>query len=326
MSFIYYLKEKWYMFIISVIAVLFAIAIFLLDRDAVFGNSNTIYIFSAIILFFILFVVIDFLAYRSRVKKLSSFIKNGGIGEYESFFPSDRLYSDQVSDIANEYNIFRSQTAEESAEEMDFITKWVHDVKVPISAMKLLLENDVDDLKDRLDMELLSIEQDTQKVLFHIKSKSFYDDYKIAEASTQSIINSSLKQFATFFAYKKINLKITGGDYSVLTDSKWSGYIVSQFISNAIKHTDDNGEISINTIKDKNSISISVRNTGLGIEVRDIQSVFIRGYTASSRQNQSSTGYGLYLSKTLSDKLGHEVRVESVYGKYAKFSLIFRNS
>ncbi len=326
MSFINYIKERWYMFIISMLTVLFALAIYVLDNDAVLGNSNTIYIFSGVALFFVVFLLIDYLTYRERVKKLSFYIKNGGIGEYESFYPSDRSYSNQVNEIANEYNRYRAKQADESAEELDFITKWVHDVKVPISAMKLLLENDAKDLKDRLDMELLSIEQDTQKVLYHIKSKSFYDDYKIAEISIQSLINSSLKQFATFFAYKKINLEIIGSDYKVLTDSKWSGYIISQFISNAIKHTDDNGKISINTVKDKNGITVSVKNTGSGIETRDLQSVFSRGYTASGRQHQNSTGYGLYLSKNLAGQLGHEVRVESAYGKYAKFSLVFGKS
>ena len=168
--------------------------------------------------------------------------------ETDFSFPIDELYAKNVSELAREYNSYRMHIAQDSAQEMDFITKWVHDVKVPISAMKLLIENDAKDLKEKLDMNLSDIEQDTQKVLFHIKSKSFYDDYKIEKVDTKSIINKQLKPFAVFFAYKKIALKLDGENQSVLTDSKWSGYILSQFLSNAVKHTPEGGQITIETV------------------------------------------------------------------------------
>lgn len=319
-----YIKERWYMFVVIVIAAIFVISVCVLDKQALFANTSAAYILSGIALFLLIYVFIDYLIIKHRVKNLSAFIKNGGIEEFDFTYPSDILLSVQINKLTNEYNRYRAKIAGASAEDLEFITKWVHDVKVPISAMKLLLESDSDNLKKRLEMELLSIEQNTQKVLFSIKSKSFYDDYKIAKASTKSLINNSLKQFSTFFSFKKINLKMDINDYMVLTDKKWSGYIISQFLSNAIKHTPDSGEISIDSLKTDAGIEISVTNTGEGIDKRDLNQVFNRGYTSSNRHHTKATGYGLFLSKKLADKLGHNIYVKSECGKYAKFVLVIK--
>ncbi len=324
MSFFDYIKEKWYMFVMIIVCIVFVFAIMLIDTSLLSGNL--IYVFSGILLFLVFYIVVDFFITKSRIKKLSEYIKNGGTGNEEFSFPSDRIYSKDITQLANEFNRYRAQVVSSSADELDFITKWVHDVKVPISAMKLLLESDMENVKERLEMELSAIQQNTQKVLFHIKSRSFYDDYTISQVSTRSLINTSLKQFSTFFAYKKITLKLGDEDFTVLTDSKWSGYIISQLLSNAVKRTPPNGEITIKTTKDKDDVTISIKNTGQGIRNSDLQHIFNRGYTSNdNRSGLASTGYGLYLSKKLADKLGHCLTAASKYGEYAQFSLIFSN-
>lgn len=164
-----YIKERWYMFAVIIIATIFVISVCVLDKKALLANTSVAYILSGIALFLLIYIFIDYMIIKHRVKNLSVFIKNSGTEEFDFTYPSDILLSEQVNKLVNEYNRFRAKIAGESAEDLDFITKWVHDVKVPISAMKLLLETDSENLKERLEMELLSIEQNTQKVLFSIK-------------------------------------------------------------------------------------------------------------------------------------------------------------
>ncbi len=323
MNFWDYLKEKWYMFVLSAIVLIFSSSVFFLGNGGLGVNTDDVYVLLGAVIFFTVFIIIDFIVYKSRTKKIISFIKNGAQEDLDSFFPSDKYYCDDITKLVQEHNKFRSSTVLEHSKDLDFVTKWVHDVKVPISAMKLLLESDNEDIKERLEMELLSVEQSIQNVLYNIKSRSFSDDYKIAKTSTKKMIAASLKQYATFFSHKKILLKITGDDYPVLTDIKWSGYIISQFISNAVKHTKSGESIEISTVKKEKSTMISVRNSGEGIEKADLKSIFSRGYTAASRNTAYSTGYGLYFSKRLADKLGHRLIAESEKGEYAKFSIIF---
>jgi len=127
-----------------------------------------------------------------------------------------------------------------------------------------------------------------------------------------------------FFSYKKLGISIEGEFYDVLTDEKWSGYILSQILSNAVKYTPVRGNIIITTSKTGNEITISIKNSGKGILQKDIGQIFNKGYTSSDdRSGAKATGYGLYLSKKLSDLLGHRLTVESRYGEYAKFNLTF---
>jgi len=91
-----------------------------------------------------------------------------------------------------------------------------------------------------------------------------------------------------------------------------------------VKYTPDGGDIIIGTDKVENEVTISIKNTGKGILKKDIGQIFNKGYTSSeNRSGMKATGYGLYLSKKLSDKLGHRLEVESKHGQYAIFKLTF---
>jgi signal transduction histidine kinase len=313
------------LYLLVAIAFAFALSVYTLD-ERLKANKNVDYIFWGVLFAFVVFVILDYFTVKSRMNKLSSFIKNGGTEDIEFYYPVDNRYVQEVNELANKFNQYRAQIASDSADELDFTTKWVHDVKVPISAMKLLLDSDEID-KNRLEMELSSIEQNTQKVLFHIKSKSFYDDYKIKEIGTRELIVPNLKKYATFFAYKRISLNFSKDSYKILTDDKWSGYIISQLLSNAVKHTPYDGSIEINTVDMENRVRICIKNYGKGIKTCDLINIFNRGYSSDAVRNGSpSTGYGLYLSKQLADKLGHELYAKSKYGEYAEFCLVINKS
>jgi signal transduction histidine kinase len=325
MSFKKYIKERWYLYLLLSISFGFAFSVYMLD-ERLKTNKNVDYIFWGMLFVFIVFVVLDYFTVKNRMKTLSSFIQNGGTEDIELYYPVDNKYVYAINELAKKFNKYRADIASDSADEIDFITKWVHDVKVPISAIKLLLDSDEID-KNRLEMELSAVEQNTQKVLFHIKSKSFYDDYKVKEIWTRELIVPSLKKYATFFAYKRISLNFGSDSYKVLTDDKWSGYIISQLLSNAVKHTSYDGSIEINTMDMGNQVRICIKNYGKGIKTCDLLNIFNKGYSSDAVRNGSpSTGYGLYLSKQLADKLGHELYAKSKYGEYAEFCLVINKS
>ena len=88
-------------------------------------------------------------------------------------------------------------------------------------------------------------------------------------------------------------------------DEKWCTYIISQFISNAVKYTEKGGEINIYTVETTDEVIIKVKNTGAGIDEENIRNVFRRGYSGYNARKEKSTGYGLYLSERLAEKMGH---------------------
>ncbi|HWQ31204.1 MAG TPA: sensor histidine kinase [Negativicutes bacterium] len=333
MSIFEYLKERWITFTFIIFTFLFSITVYILDSSFSIRESNAAYILSGWFLAFAAYVVTDYWRLRLRFVKFRDYcMLNASSGSSEDFtYPVDREYARLVGRITAEGEAFKAETETRSAEEMEFITKWLHDIKVPISAARLILENNENTLPDKFyrDMytELFSIEESIQRVFYELKTNRFFDDYKITRVSTKRLIAQALKGYSNFFSYKRISLEIEGDDFEVLTDEKWSAYILSQFVSNAVKYSPDSGRIYISTVRNSDEICISVKNLGKGIIEKDLGQVFQKGYTSSeNRAGMKATGYGLFLSKKLGDLLGHRLYAESVYNKYALFGLVFKEN
>lgn len=319
MNFKEYIKEKWYFFIIFSLLIVFSYIIYFLTSTEVSGEI--IYVIEGIILFTLIYVFIDFVIINRRITKFKNIINDELQGELEFIYPQDLIYLKEVDLVLNKYKDYKDNSIIEHNDELEFITKWVHDVKVPISAIKILLEDLEDDRTDQLLMQTTYIEENIEKILFHMKSKNFHEDYSIANHSTKNIVSNALKEYAVFFSYKQISLELDVNDLFVRTDEKWSSYIVSQFISNALKHTNLGGVIKIRAYEDVNNVFISITNTSNEKDTMISNDIFKRGY--SNNINTKSTGYGLYLSKRLADKMGHSIKVDSVTNSTVTFNLIF---
>lgn len=330
MSVLNYMKERWIFITFLFSAFIFALLVYRLDSGFSIRASNAAYILMGWGFLFFTFFLIDFYTFHSRTRKFRSFCKLYATSEApeEFYYPADRDKAELIRELALEYERYKAENETKSAEEMDFITKWIHDVKVPIAAARLILESQQDKLPGEfyssLYSELFSIEESTMKVFFEMKSNRFFGDYRIAKIGTGRLIGQALKSYSNFFSYKKLGISVTGEDFEVLTDEKWSSYILSQIISNAVKYTPEGGSIEIRSEKDERGTAISIKNQGKGILRQDIDRIFQKGFTSTEdRQGAKSTGYGLYLSKKLSDLLGHSLSVESDPGEFALFRLTF---
>lgn len=331
MNFIDYLKEKWLTYVFILSSFIFSYSVYWLDNKFSVSQSNASYIVLGLAVILIIFISLDYFIFNIRIKKLRQYCRLNASSEEDLdvfAYPLDRAYAESFLEMVNKYEAYKMDISNRSSEELEFITKWIHDIKIPISSLRLIIDSNEHCMGERfnqsMETELSAIEQATQTLFFLIKSNQFYTDYKIAEIDTKKLIGEALKKYAHLFSYKKINIVISNDHFKVLTDEKWSEYIISQIFSNAIKYTPNNGSISVHTYKKKNMISIAIRNTGKGILSKDIGQIYNKGYTSSEdRTGMKSTGYGLYLSKKLCDMMGHELKVYSKYGEYAQFELCF---
>ncbi len=327
-----YIKERWIPLGFIFLAFLFAFLVYRLDSSFSLRASDASYILMGWGFLFAAYLVIDAYTLNSRARKFRDFCRLNGTSEgtEEFFYPSDRAYAELVREMAGEYEKYRAGIETKSAEEMEFITKWLHDAKVPIAAAKLILESQEERLPaefyKNMHTELFSIEESILQVFYEMKSNRFFDDYKVVRTSTKKLISQALKSYSSFFSYKRLGIAVEGGDYEVLTDEKWSSYILSQIISNAVKYTPEGGKIEILTEKEGSRTTISVRNEGKGIAPQDIGRIFNKGFTSSEeREGAKATGYGLFLSKKLADLLGHSLIAESKQNEYALFRLAFHD-
>jgi signal transduction histidine kinase len=332
MKVVNYLKERWIHLVFIALAFTFALLVYRLDHNFSIRDSNAVYILMGWGFLFVAWLIIDAYTLNSRSRKFRDFCRLNGRSEDtdDFFYPADHENALLVRELASEYEKYKAGIETKSAEEMEFITKWLHDAKVPIAAARLILESYEDklpaDFYKNINSEIFSIEESILQVFYEMKSNRFFDDYRISKVGTKKLIAQALKGYSSFFSYKRLGISVEDGDFEVLTDEKWSSYILSQIISNAVKYTPEEGHIEIRTEKTENRTVISVRNEGKGIPPQDLSRIFSKGFTASeSREGAKATGYGLYLSKKLSDLLGHTLTAESKQNEYAMFRLVFNN-
>ena len=106
----------------------------------------------------------------------------------------------------------------------------------------------------------------------------------------------------------------------MLTDEKWLGFVLGQILSNALKYT-KKGKISIYMSKSRPH-TLVIEDTGIGIRAEDLPRVFEKGFTGyNGREENRSTGIGLYLCGKIMKRPDHGIRIESELGKGTKVFL-----
>lgn len=204
---------------------------------------------------------------------------------------------------------------------IEYYTVWAHQIKTPIAAMKLTLQNEDTQAARQLFAELFRIEQYVDMVMAYLRLNSKTTDFVFREFEIDRIIKNSVKRFSSEFINRKIKLEYTPTDSKLITDEKWFSFVFEQILSNALKYTPSDGTIKI-YMKDGKSLCIS--DTGIGIDEADLPRIFEKGYTgANGRTDMRASGIGLYLCKNICEKLGCGLSVRSETGKGTEVTINF---
>lgn len=217
----------------------------------------------------------------------------------------------------------------------DYYSMWVHQIKTPISAMKLLLEAEREELgqlicddeqsqyllsdnMDSFEDELFRIEEYVSMALQYQRVSSTENDFVLEKVSVDGVIRDTIKKYAKIMIQRHIGINYSGTGQEVYTDGKWLAFMLEQILSNAIKYTPQ-GVVTIETAEEKDRFFITIKDTGIGIKAEDLPCVFEKGYTGyNGHADKKATGIGLYLCRQMADKLGHTIRMESEIGKGTK--------
>ena len=194
---------------------------------------------------------------------------------------------------------------------VEYYTVWAHQIKTPIAAMRLLLQDADTDEQRALLEQLQSVEQYVEMVLGYLRLESPSSDYVIRNYALDDIVRQAVRKFASQFIRRKLRLEYTPLNVSVITDEKWLLFVIEQVLSNALKYT-RSGSVSITLEAPK---TLCIRDTGIGIAPEDLPRVFEKGYTGSNgRTDKRATGIGLYLCRRILAKLGHSITIVSTPG------------
>ena len=283
-------------------------------------------------------VLVGFFRYSSKVKALSNALKRPV--EEQAQLPEatddvEILYHRLLENQSIARSESESSAAIRQSQMRDYYSMWVHQIKTPISAMKLLLEVEREELgqlicddeqsqyllsdnMDSFEDELFRIEEYVSMALQYQRVSSTENDFVLEKVSVDGVIRDTIKKYAKIMIRRHIGINYSGTGQEVYTDGKWLAFMLEQILSNAIKYTPQ-GVVTIETAEEKDRFFITVKDTGIGIKAEDLPRVFEKGYTGyNGHADKKATGIGLYLCRQMADKLGHTIRMESELGKGTK--------
>lgn len=283
-------------------------------------------------------VLVGFFRYSSKVKALSNALKRPV--EEQAQLPEatddvEILYHRLLENQSIARSESESSAAIRQSQMRDYYSMWVHQIKTPISAMKLLLEVEREELgqlicddeqsqyllsdnMDSFEDELFRIEEYVSMALQYQRVSSTENDFVLEKVSVDGVIRDTIKKYAKIMIRRHIGINYSGTGQDVYTDGKWLAFMLEQILSNAIKYTPQ-GVVTIETAEEKTGFFITIKDTGIGIKAEDLPRVFEKGYTGyNGHADKKATGIGLYLCRQMADKLGHTIRMESEIGKGTK--------
>ena len=240
---------------------------------------------------------------------------------------------------------------EENQDLQDFAARWCHELKLPLSAVLLMNERISDPTLRRAMREPLEkINQQLNTMLLGCRLQSPLLDLQIKEVNLFEEVKASVRNNQFFLIQQGFELILEVEPLCIHTDPQWLVYALDQIIQNAVKYGKKEkskeeaaeaigGEkkkrleaahsvLKFWTEKEKESVILHIKDYGQGIHPQDIGRIFEKGYTGKNFHNgkYKSTGMGLYMAKTIMERMGHRIKAESIYGEYSRFSVIFREN
>ena len=227
------------------------------------------------ILFFTWDILVEMQVYRQELL----------YGEREAQSPLERVLAEKLEAREMELYQQRSDSERKLTDLLDYYTLWVHQIKTPIAASQLLVAEVADrQLKQQLEQEIFKIDSYTNLVLQYLRLESFHDDLVLKQVQIEDLVKEIIRKYALFFIQKGLNVNLHDLDKEIVTDMEGQ--------------------------------ELCIKDTGIGIKNSDVLRVFERGFSGyNGRLTQQSSGLGLYLSKKISEELGHQIRIESEIGK-----------
>jgi signal transduction histidine kinase len=187
----------------------------------------------------------------------------------------------------------------------EYIEQWIHEIKTPITAMKLLCENNQYPFTREMLVELEKTTCYTEQALYYARSEHTEKDYSIHEIRLLDVVHNAIADNKYLLTKNDVAINISEFDYLIFSDEKWVRFILNQLIINAVKYRTEQPQIYIYAKQQNDQICLYLEDNGIGISANDLPRVFEKGFTGENgRVRQNATGIGLYLCKRLCDKLG----------------------
>lgn len=222
-----------------------------------------------------------------------------GFPEGEFLFSTARTMGSSMAEAVGD-------ARRDMGEYREYIETWIHEVKTPIAAARLCLENHPGPLADSVEDSLFQIEGYVEQALFYARSGAVDRDYAVRALPLNQAVSAALRRYARPLIEAGFRVELGNLDAVVCSDGKWVEFILGQLISNSLKYRASSPKLVFSQEVKRDGVVLSLLDNGPGIPPEDLPRVFDKGFTGANGRKLStrSTGLGLYLCKKLCARLG----------------------
>lgn len=284
----------------------------------------------ALLLVFTAAQLADFLRQRARLRELEAILE--GLDQKYLFaecVPTPRsLYERRLFELTRRAG--RDMTGAVSdaraaqREYREYVEGWVHEIKTPITAARLICQKLDGDTRRRLICELDQVQAHVERALFYARAESPERDCVIRQTQLSQLVAQAVGEHRALLIQSGVRVETDGLDRSVYTDGKWAAFILGQLLQNAARYRGPEPVVTISARPLGKQVQLTVADNGLGIPAQELPRVFDRGFTGSNgRARGGSTGIGLYLCKKLAVFLELGLEITSEEGRGTTVTLTF---
>ena len=206
----------------------------------------------------------------------------------------------------------------------EYVERWVHEIKAPLTAARLICRELDGDTRRKLTAELSQIEAHVERALFYARAENPEQDCLFRQIELEKIAVQAIENHRSLLIQNGIRVEMKHMNCAVYTDEKWAVFILGQLLQNAARYREPEPVITLSAKPLGRQTQLIVHDNGIGIPAHELPRVFERGFTGSNgRIRGGSTGIGLYLCRKLAVFLELELRMDSQEGAGTTVTLTF---
>ena len=235
---------------------------------------------------------------------------------------------DKLSDIT--YSNL-SQQAQQKQEIQQIVSDISHQLKTPLTSINIMLDNILDnpnmdeDTKEKfiqsIKREVTNISNLATEILKLSKFDANVVRFENKEVLVKDIIKKAISNVEMMAEIKNVEIKVVFHDnVKLVCDLNWQVEAIINILKNCIEHSSENSFINIEVIDNKIYKEIIIKDSGEGIDKKDLLHIFERFYKGKN-SSKDSVGIGLALAKKIIEMNNGSISVNSVKGKGTIFTI-----
>jgi len=311
--------------------------VYLVSELPDFINMRNDILFMYIASFFVAILISSVFAYFMS-KKITAPIKaiKNAADAFSCGQLDTRIEISEKNDLhifAESFNQMAESLAEIEKKRASFVSDISHELRTPMTTItgfvQGILDGTIPEEKQHMYLQIVLDETKRLSKLVSdlLESSRFSSDSLKLEKTSFDIneqIRISIISFEKRFSEKNLMLSATFKNESemVYADKDCIKRVITNLLDNAIKFSYEGGKIEIETSSDGDKVSVRIKNEGEGVPEEVSNFVFERFYKfdKSRSRNKNGVGLGLSIVKSILNKHGEKITLNSVPGKYAEFS------